>query len=302
MFSNESELSFIVAFGNSVMAEVSRLATIAADQQKGDFIGSISHELRSPLHGILASAEFLADTDCDAFQVSLVDTIDSCGRTLLDTINHVLDFSKINSFERNWRKVRKPRIDGRTTSGTPRGRASRGSNIPESAPPLLNIYAVTDVAAICEEVVEGVYAGQIYQSISSTDISDTTAGNRGKTSERGLTSSRSLLGGSGTQLVGKPIDVILDIDHGDFTFTTQPGAVRRVIMNVFGNALKYTEQGVVIVKLALHDLEGKHGSGQEQGKLLVITVTDTGKGISSQYLRTRLFTRKTRLHPRIYNG
>lgn len=33
------------------MAEVSRLASIRADRQKADFIGSISHEFRSPLHG-----------------------------------------------------------------------------------------------------------------------------------------------------------------------------------------------------------------------------------------------------------
>ena len=49
MFSRETELSFFMAFGNSVMAEVSRLASIAADRQKADFIGSISHEFRSPL-------------------------------------------------------------------------------------------------------------------------------------------------------------------------------------------------------------------------------------------------------------
>lgn len=49
IFSRETELSFFMAFGNSVMAEVSRLASIAADRQKADFIGSISHEFRSPL-------------------------------------------------------------------------------------------------------------------------------------------------------------------------------------------------------------------------------------------------------------
>ena len=37
------------------MAEVSRLASITADRQKADFIGSISHELRSPLHGNTSS-------------------------------------------------------------------------------------------------------------------------------------------------------------------------------------------------------------------------------------------------------
>ena len=71
------------AFCNSVLAEVSRLATLEADRQKSDFISSISHELRSPLHGILGSAEFLRETSCDAFQSSLIDTIRSCGTTLV---------------------------------------------------------------------------------------------------------------------------------------------------------------------------------------------------------------------------
>lgn len=49
IFSRETELLYFMASGNSVMAEVSRLASIAADRQKADFIGSISHEFRSPL-------------------------------------------------------------------------------------------------------------------------------------------------------------------------------------------------------------------------------------------------------------
>ncbi|MCJ1393340.1 hypothetical protein MMC18_006213 [Xylographa bjoerkii] len=279
IFSTETELSFVVAFGNSVMAEVSRLATIAADQQKGDFIGSISHELRSPLHGILASAEFLGETECDSFQMSLVNTIDSCGRTLLDTINHVLDFSKINSFERNF----KDRSRARTTSIS-------SSKVPQM-PQIMNIYAITDVAAVCEEVVEGVYAGQVYQDISSSDISDITPGNRGKTFERGLaTANRSLLGGAGAQFARKALDVVLDIEPGDYTFTTQPGALRRVVMNLVTNALKYTEQGMVLVKLSLHDLGKSHPADKDNGQLLELVVRDTGKGISNQYLRTRLFT------------
>jgi len=50
--------------------------------------------------GILASCEFLQDTETNAFQQSLVDTVDSCARTLLDTISMVLDFSKMNNFVR----------------------------------------------------------------------------------------------------------------------------------------------------------------------------------------------------------
>jgi hypothetical protein len=93
ILSKQGELAFLTAFGNSVMAECSRLDTEIADQKKGDFIGSISHELRSPLHGILASAEFLGEEVTGAFAKGLVETIDSCGRTLLDTIVSLLSFS-----------------------------------------------------------------------------------------------------------------------------------------------------------------------------------------------------------------
>jgi signal transduction histidine kinase len=73
-------------------------------------------EFRSPLHGILASAEFLRESELDSMQVEFISTIQNCGSTLLvgllsrykfcglkiskDTINHVLDYSKINSFEK----------------------------------------------------------------------------------------------------------------------------------------------------------------------------------------------------------
>lgn len=64
------ELSYMRGFMSSIMAEVSRLNTLSADKAKGDFISSISHELRSPLHGVLDSAEFLSETTLDVFQRS----------------------------------------------------------------------------------------------------------------------------------------------------------------------------------------------------------------------------------------
>jgi signal transduction histidine kinase len=66
-YSRAKDLSYLAAFGNSIMAEVARLDTIAADRAKSDFISSISHELRSPLHGILTSVEFLQDIAVDLF-------------------------------------------------------------------------------------------------------------------------------------------------------------------------------------------------------------------------------------------
>lgn len=89
VFTTQQELSYLAAFSNSIMSEVARLDTKLADAAKGDFISSISHELRSPLHGILGSCELLKDTQIDTFQNTMAQTIETCGKTLLDTINHV---------------------------------------------------------------------------------------------------------------------------------------------------------------------------------------------------------------------
>ncbi|KAL8993225.1 MAG: hypothetical protein Q9169_006508 [Polycauliona sp. 2 TL-2023] len=257
------------------MGEISRLSSLYESRQKGDFIGSISHELRSPLHGILASAEFLSETNFDTFQGNLVDTISSCGRTLLDTIEHILDFSKINSFERNWRNARKPKAGGRSSNNEAVKRA-----LAKEAPPLMSIYAVTDVAAIIEEVVEGVYAGQIYRDFGSSDITDVPPSQRGKTTDRSLLAgSNPLMGGSTEQRNAKRIEVILDIAREDYSFATQPGALRR----------KYTLAGKIAVRLRLGDAESQAGD-KAKIKMLEITITDTGKGISTEYLRTSLYT------------
>jgi signal transduction histidine kinase len=66
----------------------------ALSKAKSDFISSISHEMRSPLHGILASTEILRDTMKLDSEVSMLNSIDACGSMLLDTINHLLDYSK----------------------------------------------------------------------------------------------------------------------------------------------------------------------------------------------------------------
>ena len=64
---------------------------------KTDFLSVMSHELRSPLTGVLGMAELLGETELTDEQRDYVETIHSAGRTLLSIINDVLDFSKIEA-------------------------------------------------------------------------------------------------------------------------------------------------------------------------------------------------------------
>jgi signal transduction histidine kinase len=59
----------------------------------------MSHEIRSPLSGVVSMAEVLATTDLDAEQRQLVDVMLTSGDLVLQLINNILDLSKIESGE-----------------------------------------------------------------------------------------------------------------------------------------------------------------------------------------------------------
>ena len=66
---------------------------------KGQFLATISHEMRTPLHGILGLARELqrADTTTDLLRAEYLQTIERTGEHLLGIINDVLDYSKLES-------------------------------------------------------------------------------------------------------------------------------------------------------------------------------------------------------------
>ena len=70
-----------------------------ATQEKSQFIANISHELRTPMNGILGMAYLLADTSLDKTQRDYIETINHSARNLLLLINDVLDMSKIDAKE-----------------------------------------------------------------------------------------------------------------------------------------------------------------------------------------------------------
>src|SRR5262245_15223569 len=71
--------------------------SVAAVKLKADFLSMVSHELRSPLMGVLGMAELLSETELTVEQREYTDTICSAGQALLSIINDVLDFSKIEA-------------------------------------------------------------------------------------------------------------------------------------------------------------------------------------------------------------
>jgi signal transduction histidine kinase/HPt (histidine-containing phosphotransfer) domain-containing protein len=68
-----------------------------ATRFKSVFFANVSHEVRTPLIGILGMAEVLSDTSLDSRQREFVNLIHTSGETLLHIINDILDLSKIES-------------------------------------------------------------------------------------------------------------------------------------------------------------------------------------------------------------
>ncbi len=68
-----------------------------ASQSKSEFLANISHEVRTPLNGILGMTELLLRTELDDEQSSMAATIKAAGNNLLSVLNDILDFSKIEA-------------------------------------------------------------------------------------------------------------------------------------------------------------------------------------------------------------
>jgi len=77
--------------------EEARRKAEAAAQTKSNFLAMMSHEIRSPMNGIISVGEMLGKSNLDTEQNQLVTIINQSAETLLTILDDVLDLSKIDA-------------------------------------------------------------------------------------------------------------------------------------------------------------------------------------------------------------
>ncbi|KAJ3056071.1 hypothetical protein HK097_008199 [Rhizophlyctis rosea] len=187
--------------------EDAKVTADEANAAKGSFLATITHELRTPLNGIIGLSAILADTELNADQADLIQSIRGCSDGLLIVINDVLDFSKIEAGK----------------------------------------LQLEDRAFDLLQCVE--------HSLYPLSL---------RASQKGI------------NLTHNIADSVPKVICGDIT------RVKQVLMNLAGNAVKFTEQGEVSVKVTGRKVD-------QSGKWeLQFQVSDTGIGIPPEGI-ARLF-------------
>ncbi|KAF2720256.1 hypothetical protein K431DRAFT_249490 [Polychaeton citri CBS 116435] len=250
------EATYLASFGHSITAELSRIDAMASYTAQATFVSSVSHELRSPLHGVLAGVEFLLESQLSSFQTDMAYSISMAGRTLLDTVDHILDHSKVSN-------ISKPR-------------RHRGTSEPSGEEGSLTTDATfVDLAKFTEEIVESTTAAfrfkGMFESLDETNqhfrtLQDSEAAKR-----------------------KDDVSIVFGVSVlPNWTTKISRGSWTRIITNVLGNALKYTEHGRVAVRLESSEPTGREDPREVRQVRLIIE--DSGIGMSPRFLKESVYT------------
>lgn len=192
------ELALLAEQEEKIETRRQKNAAEDASRAKSQFLATMSHEIRTPMNGVIGMLEMLRDTPLNENQKHYIDVIHRSGETLLEIINDILDYSKIEA----------------------------GKMQLEDA-----VFTLDDLIEDCLQLF-------------------------------GATANKRHI-----ELVGgvKPKAPLLL--KGD------PTRLRQVIINLLGNAFKFTSEGFIALEVGLAE-----GSTDEKPRLL-FTIEDSGIGI-----------------------
>lgn len=198
--------------GNGYFREraLSRHRKLVAIRERSEFLEILSHEIRSPLQGILGVQKYLLDNGIVEPMRSIVETAHQSGEYINVLINDYLDLQRAES----------------------------------------DNFSINLAPTNIREVID--------KSIKILSIGHTS------------------------DMVSVNWYVAADVPN---SLMLDQAKIRQILMNLLGNALKFTHKGFIILNVSYHDRHKKPS--------LTLTVEDTGIGVESEALDS-LFDRFTR--------
>lgn len=93
----DSKHTYLATFMDITDIEEARAKSKEAELTKANFLANMSHEIRTPMNAILGFSELVAKTELNSKQSKYVDLIRNSTSMLIQIINDILDYSKLES-------------------------------------------------------------------------------------------------------------------------------------------------------------------------------------------------------------